>query len=156
MQILNKLCLLSFVILAFTVNADSNPSTTKSKGEAVIKVAGKTYTLSLKKCYSATRSVEGKKATVFIMATHQSRRSKEPGPRFTVLGSDSGGKTRATYTLRVDGGFLKGGIDYSSAFPYKSFKDNKLVIQGEAKSIKKANKKVVKSVVPIVINVSCL
>jgi len=156
MNTVTKLCLLPLMLLALIVNADSNLSVTQSKGEAVIKVAGKTYTLALRKCYSATRLLKGKKLTVFVIATHLSRRSKEPGPRFTAMGNDSGRKTRATYTLHLDGGFLKGGIDYSSIFPYESFKDNHLVIKGDARSLKKENKKVVESVVPIAINISCL
>ncbi len=127
----------------------------KVKGEAIITVADKTYTLALQKCHNATNTVEGKIHSAFVIATHESRKSKEPGSRFSALGSKAEGKTKASYRLQVDGGFSKGGTDYRGKMPFESFKDNKLVFEGKANSIRKENKKPEKGLVPINITVSC-
>jgi hypothetical protein len=131
-------------------SAESN-----SKGEAIIIVDNKTYTLPLKKCYSATNTEDGKTHEAFIIATHLSRKSKETGPRFSALGSKADDKTKASYRLQIDGGISKGGTGYRGKMPFESFKDNKLVFEGKAKSIRKENKKLVKELAPINITVSC-
>ncbi len=126
-----------------------------SKGEAIIIVDNKTYVLPLKKCYSATNIVDGETYEAFIIATHLSRKSKETGPRFSALGSKSEGKTKASYHLQVDGDFSKGGTGYRGKMPFESFKDNKLVFEGKANSIRKENNKPVKRLVQINITVTC-
>ncbi len=151
MNTVTKSCLLSIMLLTFVVNADSNTSS-QSKGGAVIKVAGKTYTLSLKKCYSATQLFEGENLTAFIITTHLSRKSKEPGPRFSATGSKTG---KTGYQLQIDGGFSKGGTLYQGKMPYESFKDKRLIYSGKADSYTRVNKKPVKELVPINITVSC-
>ena len=125
------------------------------KGEATIIVDNETYTLSLKKCYSGSNLVDGQTFEAFIIATHLSRKSKALGPLFSATGSKTIDKTETLYSLRVDGGFLKGGTRYIGKMPYDSFKDNKLVFKGKADSIKRENKKPIKKIVSIEINVKC-
>ena len=139
MKILNPSILLTLMFTIFSVNADSTAS--EAKGEATIVVDNKTYTLPLKKCFSATNTEDGKTLEAFVISTHQSRKSIGPEARFTAMGS----KTEKTgYSLQDGGSFSKGGTCYQRKIPYESFKDNKLVFEGEAKSIKKENKKTIK------------
>ena len=141
---------MTLLFAIFSVNADSTSN--EVKGEATIIVDNKTYTLPLKKCYSATNIDDGKKYEAFIIVTHLSRKSEGTEPRFTAMGS----KTEKTgYKLQIDGGFSKGGTGYRGKMPFESFKDNKLVFEGKANSIRKENKKPVKGLVPIKITVSC-
>ena len=135
---------------AFSVQADN--TTNQIKGEAVIIVDNKTYILTLKKCYSAKNIDDGKTHEAFIISTHRSRKSKETGPRFSTMGS----KTEKTgYKLQIDGGLSKGGTDYRGKMSFESFKDNKLVFEGKANSIRKENKKLIQVLVSIKISVRC-
>lgn len=156
MKHINFLILSALTFIVFSVSADdkANVSNTANeiKGEATIIVDNKTYNLPLKKCYSATNLEDGKSLEAFIISTHQSRKSKGSEPRFTAIGS----KTEKTgYSLQIDGGFSKGGTRYQGKMPFDSFKDNKLVFEGKAKSIMKENKKSVKGLVSISIMVTC-
>jgi len=153
MKLINSLILITSLFSILSVNADSTVQ--EIKGEATIILDNKTYNLPLKKCYSATNIVDGKTLEAFIIATHLSRKSKETGPRFSALGSKTEDKTKASYRLQIDGGISKGGRGYRGKMPFESFKDNKLVFEGEAKSIRKENKKLVKELFPINITVSC-
>ena len=133
MKILNPLIFLTLMFTIFSVNDDS-----EAKGEATIVFDNKTYTLPLKKCFSATKTEDGKTLEAFVISTHQSRKSKGPEPRFIAIGN----KTEKTgYSLQVGGGFSKGGTRYQGKMPYESFKDNKLVFEGKAKVLKKKIKK---------------
>ena len=125
----------------------------KIKGSAIIKVAGKMHTLSLVKCYKKTHVLKGKPISIFIIATHKSRKSKKAEPWFLARGASH--TTTAIFQLSLDGGIKKGGIDYSNKLPFDSFKNNKLSFKGTANSIKKEGKKVLRATVPIEINVSC-
>ena len=150
MKLIKSVVVLSSLFTIFSVEADSTVN--QIKGEAVIIVDNKTYTLPLKKCYSATNTVDGKTHEAFIISTHQSRKSEEAEPVFSAMGS----KTEKTgYSLRIDGGFLNGGTGYRGEMPYESFKDNKLVFEGKSNSIRKENEKSVKEQVPIHITVTC-
>ena len=150
MKLINSLILITLFFTIFSVNADSMAN--KEKGEATIFVDNKTYTLSLKKCFSATNTEDGKTLEAFVISTHQSRKSKGPESRFTAMGS----KTEKTgYSLQVSGGFSKSGTRYQGKMPYDSFKDNKLVFEGKAKSIKKKNNKTIKGLTSISIKVTC-
>ena len=150
MKLINSFVLITLFFTIFSANADSTVNYVK--GEAIIIVDNKTYTLPLKKCYSSTNIGDEKTLDAFVFATHQSRKSKGAEPRFSAIG----GKSEKTgYSLQIDGGFSKGGKHYQGKMPYESFKDNKLVFEGKANSIKKVNKKPVKGVVPISITVSC-
>ena len=153
MKLINSLILITLLFTIFSVNADSTSQ--EVKGEAIITVANKTFTLALQKCHNATNTVEGKFHSAFVIATHQSRKSKEPGHRFSAIGSKTEGKTKASYRLQVDGGFSKGGTGYRGKMPFKSFKDNKLFFEGKSNSIRKENKKPVKGLAPINIKVTC-
>lgn len=150
---IKQLTVISLWLAMFSVNADNNLN--KVKGEAIINISGEAYRLSLQKCYQATNTVEGKTVEAFIIATHQSRKSKEPGHRFTALGSKTSDKAKGSYRLQLGGGFLNGGTEFSGKIPYDSFSDNKLVFKGKSNSIKRKNKEVIKRVVPIEINVTC-
>ena len=148
----------SFIILISLslismVNADN--SANKEQGEAIIIVDEKTYSLHLQKCYSATKMVEGKDHSVFVFATHQSRKSKGVGPRFSSLGSKSTESAQISYRLQLDGGFSKGGSEYAGKIPFESFNDNKLIFEGEARSLKKKDKKIIKKILPISISIKC-
>ncbi len=115
MKFLNSLILITLLFTIFSVNADS--TTNEVKGEAIIVVDNKTYTLTLKKCFSATNTEDGKMLEAFVISTHQSRKSKEPGPRFSALGSKTEGKTKASYRLQIDGDFSKSGTGYRRVRP---------------------------------------
>jgi len=150
MRIINYLVLFISLFIALSVGADS--TTNQIKGEAIIIVDNKTYTLTLKKCYSAKNIDDGKTHEAFILSTQQSRKSKETGPRFSAMGN----KTEKTgYKLQIDGGISKGGTDYRGKMSFESFKDNKLIFEGKANSIRKENKKLIQELVPIKITATC-
>ena len=153
MKLLNPLILITLLFTIFSANADNTAN--EVKGEAIIVVDNKTYTLPLKKCYSATNVVDGNKHEFFVISTHNSRKSKEIGPRLSIITSRTDEKTEAIYSLQVDGGFSKGGTRYQGKMPYESFKDNKLVFEGKASSIRKEKNKPIKKLVQINITVSC-
>lgn len=125
------------------------------QGEAIISIENETFTLALLKCYSAANIVDGESVSAFVIATHKSRRSKEPGPSFTAHGNKTTVKAQAIFRLSLDGGFSNGGIDYRSTIPYESFVNNNLSYEGQVKSIKKDNSNVVETMVPITIKVVC-
>lgn len=128
-----------------------------AKGEAIIMIADKTYTLALKKCYDTATLVKGKEFSAFIISTHTSRVSKVDGPPvFTLLGTQNSAETKASYRLSINGGVRKDGVGYRGKLPFSSFSDNKLVYKGEANSLRKVGKKLIKAVVPIEITVTCL
>ena len=137
----------------FSVDADSTVN--EIKGEAIIIVDGTSYSLPLRKCYSASNIEDGKTREGFTISTHLSRRSKETGPRFFASGSKAEGKTKTNYRLQVDGGVLKDGIDYRGEIPYENYKDNNLVFVGRANRSGKKRGKVVNKFVPISITVTC-
>ena len=150
MKLINSSIVLISIFTIFSVEADSTAN--EIKGEAVIIVDNKTYTLALKKCFSVTNTVDGETNEGFVISTHHSRKSKGTEPLFSAMGS----KTEKTgYSFRVDGGFLNGGTGYRGEMPYESFKDSKLVFEGKANSIRKENKKLVKGLAPIKIIVTC-
>ncbi len=150
-----KCFITSLMLLVVSAIAYAGNAAQEEKGEANIIVDNNTYILPLKKCYSATDSVDGEKIEAFIVATHLSRNSKQAGTRFSALGSKTEGETRASYRLQVDGSFSKGGTDYRGEMPYESFRDNRLVFEGKADSIRRENNRPVKGLVPIKITVSC-
>ena len=150
MKLINSLVLITLFFTIFSANADSTVNDVK--GEAIIIVDNKTYTLLLKKCYSATNIEDEKTLEAFVIATHQSRKSKESEPRFSATGSKS---EKTGFSLQIDGGFSKGGTRYQGKMPYESFKNSKLTFEGETKSLKRDNKKLIKKVLPITINVQC-
>ncbi len=137
---------------ASAVVAYADNTKNELKGEAIITVENKIYTLPLRKCYNASNNVDGKKNEVFVMATHLSRRSKVTGPRFTALGSLTG---KTGFKLNFKGGPSNGGILYQAKMPFDSFKENKLVFKGKADSIKRENKKPIRKIVAIEINIKC-
>ena len=153
MKLLNPLMLLTLLFAAYSVNADNTVS--EMQGEATIIVDSTTYSLPLRRCYSASNVQDGITYEGFTLSTHLSRRSKETGPRFFASGSKAEGKSKANYRVQIDGGALKGGIDYRGEIPYESYKDSKLVFEGKANSSRKKKEKVVNKVVPISIAVTC-
>lgn len=153
MKPINSLLLLTLLFTAYSVNADSTVN--EMQGEATIIVDSTSYSLALRRCYSASDVHDGITYEGFTISTHLSRRSKETGPRFFASGTKAEGKPKANYRMQINGGAQKGGIDYRGEIPYENYKDNKLVFVGKANSSSKKGKKVVNNTVRISIAVVC-